>query len=122
MSIKYTKLTKNEISDYLENKKNDRDYIVYIPGLLCKNKYDFFRITAQSFTFPTYFGYNWDSFDECINDLSWLNFSSLIIVLDDFSQLFAYEKEARRVLMLVLFEMNTYWSNKDVIIEIMLNN
>ncbi|PZP62220.1 MAG: barnase inhibitor [Azospira oryzae] len=30
------------------------------------------RRAAATFDFPSYFGGNWDAFDECVNDLGWL--------------------------------------------------
>jgi hypothetical protein len=36
-------------------------------------KQQLFKFFAEKLRFPEYFGFNWDAFDECINDLSWLN-------------------------------------------------
>lgn len=37
--------------------------------------------------FPYYFGENWDAFDECISDLSWLPSANTVVVLDSAHQL-----------------------------------
>lgn len=42
-----------------------------INGLNCITKEELFKEFAKEIEFPNYFGYTWDSFDECICDLSW---------------------------------------------------
>src|SRR5260221_8444864 len=37
-----------------------------------KSKEALLAMLATQFNFPDYFGENWDAFDECIRDLSWL--------------------------------------------------
>ena len=32
-----------------------------------------FAFYSKALSFPDYFGWNWDAFDECITDLSWLD-------------------------------------------------
>lgn len=44
--------------------------VVVPPGL--SNKAALFNLLAERFAFPDYFGENWDAFEECIRDLSWL--------------------------------------------------
>ncbi len=38
---------------------------------------------AASLQFPWYFGRNWGAFDECLADLGWIDFQSLVIVVFD---------------------------------------
>ena len=42
-----------------------------------------FEVYADKLKFPGYFGYNWNAFDECINDLSWLNRERIDIYHED---------------------------------------
>jgi hypothetical protein len=40
--------------------------LIELNGLMCSNKMDFFKIMNDLLSFPKYFSYNWDSFEECI--------------------------------------------------------
>jgi hypothetical protein len=48
--------------------------------ILRRSKICLFKGALQ---FPDYFGNNWDAFDECISDLSWLNAESFLIAHRD---------------------------------------
>lgn len=37
-----------------------------------ESKTNLFRFYAEKLKFPSYFDYNWDAFNDCIADLSWL--------------------------------------------------
>ena len=45
--------------------------VVRIPGGV-RSKQKLFAIYAKALRFPKYFGWNWDAFEECFADLSWL--------------------------------------------------
>ncbi len=38
---------------------------------------------ANALHFPTYFGHNWDAMDECMRDLSWLEFGGLVLMVEN---------------------------------------
>jgi hypothetical protein len=40
------------------------------PGIRSKEK--LLAVFAEKLRFPKYFGWNWDAFEECLKDLSWL--------------------------------------------------
>ena len=58
------------------------------------NKKLLFQTFVDVFKFPEYFGYNWDAFDECMNDLAWLKVNLYTIILKniDKTQLDQYNK------------------------------
>lgn len=44
----------------------------YINGRLVSDKQTFLAAAGQAMAFPSYYGRNWDAFEEMVNDLSWL--------------------------------------------------
>lgn len=45
-----------------------------------ETEYSMFNKYYNILHFPDYFGFNWDAFDECISDLSWIDKSFIFIV------------------------------------------
>lgn len=43
------------------------------------SKYGLLNAISVALNFPSYFGFNWDSLDECLNDLSWIKEKRIII-------------------------------------------
>ena len=56
--------------------------IVTLPANL-DSKEQLFEAIAKRLRFPGYFGMNWDSLDECINDLSWIEAKRVYLVHSD---------------------------------------
>jgi hypothetical protein len=54
--------------------------VVRLPGRLFR-KQDLLRALAVGLKFPSYFGYNWDALEECLNDLSWLGKGANVVLL-----------------------------------------
>ena len=46
-------------------------FVAIIPASL-RSKQKLFRVLADQFRLPPYFGRNWDALEECLRDLSWL--------------------------------------------------
>jgi RNAse (barnase) inhibitor barstar len=44
-------------------------------------KEDFLRSTSRALKFPSYFGMNWDAFEECLTDFEWCTAKGYVIVL-----------------------------------------
>ena len=48
-----------------------------------RQKEDFLRAASKALQFPAYFGSNWDAFEECITDLSWLEADGYALLIYD---------------------------------------
>ena len=66
---------------FLDNVKRNGCDIVFVENAI-DSKRSLIRSIAKSLLFPEYCGENWDAFDECINDLSWLTAKNIAIVLE----------------------------------------
>lgn len=105
-----------------EHSKNA--FVCYLRGELCESVTAFFREISAAMRFPYYFGWNWNAFDECITDLEWLKFSSIIIVIEDYDLLFRKEdpkEDYKGYLITFLNSAIEYWTSQHVPISIYLN-
>ena len=122
--IKQTRYTREELYTLMYHAEQEGAFVSYIRGRFCETVDDFYREISASMRFPHYFGWNWAAFDECITDLEWLKFSSLLIVLEDYDQIFKKEKlkyGQRQVLEKYLNIAAEYWTSQNVPITINLN-
>ena len=56
--------------------------VVRIPrGIRSKRK--LLAIYADKLRFPNYFGWNWDAFEECLSDLSWLPDGTCVAIIHE---------------------------------------
>lgn len=51
------------------------------------NKAEILNILSDSLKFPSYFGFNWDAFDECIGDFHWIREYKILIIHSDIPKL-----------------------------------
>jgi hypothetical protein len=54
-----------------------------LDGRAVQDKDSFMQVCAAALHFPSYFGYNWDAFEECLTDLSWAPAHGYLILYDD---------------------------------------
>lgn len=55
---------------------------VLLPGEELASPDQLFALCQTAFSFPEYYGRNWDALDECLNDLEWLGASGYLIWID----------------------------------------
>ena len=124
--MKVCSFTKEQIYTALCNEAGQGTYTSYIRGSRCRTETDFFREISASLQFPYYFGENWAALDECLCDLEWLRFEKLLIIIDDYSQLFSSKINLNPVLrervIKYLSLMVEYWKTENKTVEIWLNN
>ena len=56
--------------------------VVRIPHGVMRKR-DLLTVFARDLSFPGYFGWNWDSLEECLGSLDWLNDSRRIVLLHE---------------------------------------
>lgn len=61
----------------------------------------FYETMAEVFEFPDYFGFNLDSFDEMINDLSWIENEKILIYFSNSEKFLEKERNDTKVLTLL---------------------
>jgi hypothetical protein len=81
-----------------------------IRGGKCKTVDALFDEVAAALQFPIYFGQNWPAFDECINDLEWIEGTAYVLLIIDAPLLLSEDSDADfKVLIKVLSNANTEW-------------
>lgn len=73
----------------------------------------FLAETGRVLNFPDYYGQNWDAFEECIRDLSWLPARGYLLVLAGYDRLARSDPENRAIGSEVLEEAVNTWSRTE---------
>lgn len=95
-----------------QGKNLEKDIIVkMIKGENCTKIKDVFREFCIGFKFPNYFGNNWNAFDECINDLDWLEADGYAIIISDIDMVLLNDNENFESLVTILSNAAREWAN-----------
>ena len=82
----------------------DKRGIVAPSGM--KNSDAVFAFYCTALSFPEYFGWNWDAFDECIHDLYWIDGTTIHIVHPDIP--LNNDLDRRAIMLSSLYEIRFY--------------
>ena len=125
-NIKICSISSNKVYAKLYEEAQNNSYTSYLRGKRCRTEEQFLLEVSASFQFPYYYGENWSAFDECIQDLEWLNFSRIFVLFDDFSQSFRDQAAIQLCLQdrVIEYWSNaiTYWEAQGKTLEVWLNN
>lgn len=92
----------------------------HINGKNIKSKADFFQKSAEIMIFPDYFGENWDAFNDCMNDLSWLSANGYLLLYtqpDNFAQ---NDPQEWAIALDIFQEAVEYWEGTDTPMYVLL--
>jgi RNAse (barnase) inhibitor barstar len=64
-----------------------------IEGRRCGTKGGLLSEFARALEFPSYFGQNWDAFEECLTDLSWMPAAGYLIIVTNAEQVLRGQEE-----------------------------
>lgn len=83
-----------------------------VHGDRIKSLDDIFNEFSAVYQFPEYFGCNWDAFDECMNDLDWINSNAFAMLLLNFDSMVTNcEPHNIQVLIKILNNTCLNWKN-----------
>lgn len=54
---------------------------------------ELFTAVARALQFPDYFGMNWDSLEECLRDLEWIDATSYVVLVTEADDLWRYNPQ-----------------------------
>lgn len=123
-TLQETSYTDEQLYTIMCEAEENGAYVALIRGNLCRTLEDFYKEISAAMRFPSYFGWNWAALDDCIRDLEWLRFSSLLIVIDDFDCIFRRELRPGKYKELLTKHLNMavdYWNGASVPISVYLN-
>ena len=81
-----------------------------VRGDACRTKVALFEEFARALKFPDYFGHNWDAFDECINDLEWLDGAGYVVVVTKAERLLSDDDREYVGLIDILSNAGSEWA------------
>lgn len=91
--------------------KFDNDVIVkQIDGSKCITVDNLFYEFSKVFKFPDYFGNNWAAFDECINDLEWLEGKAYILFITESDKITKTSDNDFKTLIKLLMQTIVEWT------------
>jgi RNAse (barnase) inhibitor barstar len=87
-------------------------YVVLIDGNKSKDLNLFMKEVSIAFKFPDYYSGNMNSFNEIINDLSWLNANDYILAISESNNFLKSESEIEQeAIKTRLVELSKEWNN-----------
>jgi RNAse (barnase) inhibitor barstar len=75
--------------------------VIEIDSKTCMTLKDFYEVIAKKLYFPDYFGFNLDSLDELLNDLSWIEDPKLALYFTHTEHFLINERSDDKVLSLL---------------------
>jgi len=84
----------------------------YLDGQAIVDKAGFLCAVGEALAFPSYYGQNWDAFEECLNDLSWLPAAGYVILYDAVGKFASQQPEEWATARAILQAAAAAWSNE----------
>ncbi|MEH1924887.1 barstar family protein [Nostoc sp.] len=96
--------------------------VFYLDGKKINSKETFLSKAAEAMQFPTYFGDNWDAFDEFITDLTWCP-AERYVILYEHADIFAQAEPTQYQIALdILNSAKEYWEANNIYLKFLVIN
>lgn len=84
--------------------------IVTLEGLRCETKHSLLSEYTRMFGFPSYFGGNWDAFEECLSDLEWIPATGYLTLIKNGERVLCHQEDEYVTLIDILQNIGRGWS------------
>ena len=84
----------------------------YLSGRSIVDKASFLHASARAMTFPAYFGRNWDAFEECLTDLTWLHSAGFLLLYDEPAHFASHSPSEWQTALAILQASADAWRQK----------
>jgi RNAse (barnase) inhibitor barstar len=81
-------------------------------GRKCKSKSGLLGEFSRVLDFPSYFGKNWDAFEDCLTDLQWLPAPGYLFVVTEAEQILPEHDEDYRTFLSILEQAGKVWGTE----------
>lgn len=90
--------------------KTNSANLFVLEGKDMKTREGLFSEIAKKLYFPSYFGKNWNALDECFQDLDWLTYDSIKILIRDFYEILSEDhSDEQNIFVDCLETANDFW-------------
>ncbi len=84
--------------------------VIMIDGESCQSHDEMLNEFAEKFNFPSYFGFNLDALDECLNDLEWIGVERYLLIINHFNKFLKDEPMVFQQFTLILKDTIQEWN------------
>jgi RNAse (barnase) inhibitor barstar len=96
--------------------------VFYLDGKDIYNKETFLGKVAMAMNFPSYFGANWDAFEECITDLTWYPAEKYVLIYERPDIFAQADPTGWQTALDILRAAEEYWQAKNIPLNVFLLN
>ena len=86
----------------------------WIDGRRARNRASLLQTAADALLLPSYFGHNWDAFEECINDLEWAPARGYLLLYDHLWWLACAQPAVWQIARSILEEACRQWAAREI--------
>jgi hypothetical protein len=94
----------------------------HLDGRRVNDKAEFLRESAVAMTFPSYFGHNWDAYEESITDLAWAPAPGYVLLYDHVRWFAVHQPRDWAVALDILAGAVDYWAQRGIPMIVLLRH